>query len=733
MANCGCRATAPQWCFCNTLQSSGAKVVGREFAPVRSEEQCFQELMEVCRSPGFAHAIAMFCFRDNWIGFKDQMTGKLIADRKSPQRLIRTEIASLIGGMLGGTGSIDLPDQGVIAEYLERAECLLEEIHQCMVAEAFSNLQPDSSPLSTGEAIREAAFYATESAYAFQYKDFAEVRYRQDEQWLVDNVGFTLKDAKVIADAIVDIQSQKAMDHLNILRKIDPALWTMLPAFELGPEEVAAAARLPAKKVESFFVAFSCDVKTENVIFHSVTDFNITSARPIAFLEGRYYLFQYVSLMEAVYESPAHWMFQDVAYRATASKNKGHFTEVTAFEFLKKIFGEEHVYQNLDLFDGSNKVGEIDVYVSFGEVGIICQCKSQKLTSASRSGNLVNIKKDFQLAIQEAYGQCRACFDGLKVPDIVVKDAARNVVELQRPERVFPITVISEHFPALNVQVQQFLTTTPAEGFENPLCVDLFTLDVLSELVPSPIRVLAYLERRSLYYDRIMVTNELGVLGYFLKSNLWLESENDFLNLDDSLSSDIDSAVIVRREGLPGKDTPEGLLTRFKDTFVGRVIDDVDRNPNALCVELGLSLLEMGEDGINNIEALVSRIAARGRGDVTLPMENRSSGLTIHCNSDPMYLAEPSLRKHMLRRKYYQKADKWLGLNVDPLSKLVRFGAYVRRRHVFDYELEALMASAPPMAKTEDVLRGVARRKVGRNEKCTCGSGKKYKHCCGKG
>lgn len=700
---------------------------------MRSEEESFQELIELCRRPGFAHAIAMFCFRDNFVALNDQMTGKLLAGKNTPERLVRTEIASLIGGLLGGSGSVELPDQDVIMEYLERAEHLLEEIHQCMIEDAFSGWKADSSPLSTGKAIREAAFYATESAYAFQYKDFADMRYQQDEEWLADNVGFTLKDAKAIADAIIDIQSQKAMNHLKSLRENDPSLWTMLPAFELEPQELTAASGLPVKTVENFLGTFSCDIRSDNSVFRSVTSFNIISARPIVLLEGRYYLFQYVSLMEAVYECPAHWMYQDIAYRAVASKNKGYFTEVMTFDFLKRIFGEEHVYQNLDIYDGMNKVSEIDVYVSFGEYGIICQCKSQKLTAASRSGNLVKIKSDFRLGIQEAYDQCKACFDGLKVPSVVVKDATGNVVDLQRPERVFPITVISDHFPALSIQVRQFLTINHAEGFENPLCVDLFTLDVLSELVPSPIRVLSYLERRSGYYDRVMATNELGVLGYFLKVNLWLETENDFVNLDDSLASDIDAAMIVRREGLPGKDTPEGLLTRFKDTFVGRVIDDVDRNPNSLCVELGLTLLEMGEDGINSVEALVSRMAARGRGDVTLPMENRSSGLTIHCNSDPQYIAEPLLRSHMVRRKYHQKADKWLGLNIRPSTMLVRFGAYVRQKHVFDYELEALMASAPPMVNIKDVLRGAARRRVRRNEKCPCGSGKKYKRCCGAG
>ena len=35
-------------------------------------------------------------------------------------------------------------------------------------------------------------------------------------------------------------------------------------------------------------------------------------------------------------------------------------------------------------------------------------------------------------------------------------------------------------------------------------------------------------------------------------------------------------------------------------------------------------------------------------------------------------------------------------------------------------------------AAAADAKVATAKPKVGRNEPCTCGSGKKYKHCCGK-
>jgi preprotein translocase subunit SecA len=41
---------------------------------------------------------------------------------------------------------------------------------------------------------------------------------------------------------------------------------------------------------------------------------------------------------------------------------------------------------------------------------------------------------------------------------------------------------------------------------------------------------------------------------------------------------------------------------------------------------------------------------------------------------------------------------------------------------------DAAEGAAPPPPKAQPVRRG---RKVGRNEPCPCGSGKKYKKCCG--
>jgi hypothetical protein len=65
--------------------------------PPREEHDIFADLAVLCGSPGFAHAIAFFCYRDNLVRFKEELTPDSLAHLHSGSQLIRTEISTLIG------------------------------------------------------------------------------------------------------------------------------------------------------------------------------------------------------------------------------------------------------------------------------------------------------------------------------------------------------------------------------------------------------------------------------------------------------------------------------------------------------------------------------------------------------------------------------------------------------------------------------------------------------------
>ena len=75
------------------------------------------------------------------------------------------------------------------------------------------------------------------------------------------------------------------------------------------------------------------------------------------------------------------------------------------------------------------------------------------------------------------------------------------------------------------------------------------------------------------------------------------------LLLDDSVASDLDAAMTVRRDGLPGNDTPKGILTKLQNTRLGKIVAEVEHDPNQFCVGMGLSILEMGEDSFRKMSS----------------------------------------------------------------------------------------------------------------------------------
>src|SRR6185295_5882892 len=96
------------------------------------EQDIFNDLAALCVSPGYAHAIAYFCYRDHVVGFGSELKAEDLAKLFSIERLIRTEISTLIGMMLRAQRDMTIPDPKQLQNYVERTEVLLKELHRSM-------------------------------------------------------------------------------------------------------------------------------------------------------------------------------------------------------------------------------------------------------------------------------------------------------------------------------------------------------------------------------------------------------------------------------------------------------------------------------------------------------------------------------------------------------------------------------------------------------------------------
>ena len=296
----------------------------------RTEQQVFEELATLCSSPGYAHAIAYFCLRDSIVSYQEEIRPEDLRPLFRHDRLIRTEISTLVGLMIRAPIDYALPEATTLAEYVEKTETLLNEIHRLMAAPfVLKSLNADgkaNKPFTMGAAFREPIFYGNESAYIFQYRDLSLKKYAADEQWMLANKGFDPTTAREVAKGIALACNKNFSGLGGALKTMSPQQRSCLPAFMFTAQEVADVSGLSIGRVDGVLAAFCVPVGETNGAFHALNDFNIVNAQPLLRVdENRFLLFQIYGIAEALYDAPFYWMGAEQEIAETAMKHRGQF------------------------------------------------------------------------------------------------------------------------------------------------------------------------------------------------------------------------------------------------------------------------------------------------------------------------------------------------------------------------------------------------------------------------
>lgn len=713
----------------------------------RPEQDVFDELAGLCLSPGFAHAIALLTVRDNYVPIEDELTADGMAHMFTRERLIRSEINALVGLMLKGPVDYSQPDHETLLRYMQRAEELLEEIHRGMEAVTWASaFDPTKGPDDKwgGAAMREPVFYCTESAYRCQYEDFSVRKYRADNDWLLKNCGFKIEDVQAVMRAVSEHTERHIPQTYADMEFVEPAKRTILPGFTFSEQDIQAKAGIPLDTVKSVLRAFSVPPAERNVEFRTISDFNVITSTPFLLMpDGRYLAFHPLNHAEALYESPYYWMLKDKPYWPTLSKNRGDFAETLSEELLAKVFGNGRVFRNVKFKKKGTKVdiGEIDVLVLFGDRAIVLQAKTKKMTIAAKKGSDLFIQKDFGESVQDACDQAFSCGSSLLDRDMEFFDSSGQPLQIPALKLIYPLCIVTDHYPALSFQTRQYMKYQSTNGIAPPFVLDVFALDAMTEMLQTPLRLLSYIDRRAKYIEVVIAHHELTVLSYHLKQNLYFDPKVDSVMLEDDISTDLDIAMAARRDGVPGKKTPTGILTKMLGTRVMHIVEQIESRPDPDTIELGFQLLMLGEDSFGQLGDIIGQLsdaamADGGHHDCFMSFGKEGMGLTVHVNNDPIDVATERLRRMCTKRKYEREAAGWYGMCIFPAGNRLRFGMVLEYPWVFDAKMHEATKNMPSLGKlpvgpvVHSQRPAGSRARPGRNEPCYCGSSKKYKKCC---
>lgn len=642
-------------------------------------------------------------------------------------------------------------------------------------------------------SMQEAIFYAGDGAYDLQYIEYLSQKYGLDQQWLRENRDFDFKEVYKIIDSIRQIQQKKAnkAEHVNLRnpefiesiktdikgrnkdKKLKEALVLMefMQFYHLFPPvpEHSGITELERENlfrlnwnifydnlldlfildytqlselcgIDSFFSNFGVTSPAQNKDFKTVGDYNILNSRPIIHLpDGRWFLPLYYLLAEAVYESPFYWMCEDKEYIRKALHNRGKVGEDIVYNLLKPVFGENNVFQSVKIKTSREKTAtDIDVLCLLGNKALCVQVKSKKMTIAARRGEIDALIKDFKGAFQDAYEQGLKCCNYIASKECTFLDNNGN--KLQIPEyikEIYIMGVTTENYPA--IVHNSYVLLKKDESKPNPLFISVFDLELLAHYLQDPYDFMYYVRQRILLMDYLRADEEMVYLGYHLLHKLWKEPKSDFMLLKSDYGNAIDRNFYPYKLGvldeLP-KETDD-IANSWRNAEFDRLCSELKSKNIPGAVDIIFALFDLcsktREDLLKYINATKKRTLEDDKmHSFAMPIDKQFgiSFVSIDSMSQEHLETRTSVYAHI--KKYISKADRWLGLGSYPHSpNIIDCYYYDSAPWIYNEQDEQTCAEFKTLYKSR-ILPINGNKKIGRNDPCPCGSGQKYKKCCGK-
>lgn len=500
---------------------------------------------------------------------------------------------------------------------------------------------------------------------------------------------------------------------------------------------------------EAFLNNFSLTPSnTTNDLYNSFGDYNVIKSHPIIKLdEERYFITISFLLHQAVYESPFYWMFADKKYKIRSSEHRGKVGEEISYNILAPVFNSGKIYKSVKLQSLQNDKStkrrkdetDADVLCIIENKALCVQVKSKKLTELSRKGNDEQLKSDFKEAVQDAYEQ------GLKTRDEILGKSCKLIdswgTEIHLSEdidEVYIMCLTTENYPSLTHQANILLNKNENDPY--PLVLTVFDLELLTHYMSDPFDFLYYIRQRAALMEYFNADEEMTYLGYHLDQKLWKDPNATMTIIDSNYAQIIDRNYYPIKAGINVPDEGDRLKTTWKNELFSKLCNELKDKKYENKVDILFQLYDLSgvaRDGLINYMTklkLLTRNESKSHNFSIPPDENYSPrmGTTyMSLNSDN----EDELNEKLLTltesRKYKSKGDIWVG-----------FGSLKNSTHMVDavtfkkdnWKFNEVMEEKTKMFIGDNEIRNfiLKSKNVGRNEKCQCGSGLKYKKCCGK-
>lgn len=476
--------------------------------------------------------------------------------------------------------------------------------------------------------------------------------------------------------------------------------------------------------------------------------------RPFINVNGRYYCFELLNLMDNLYRVIQRLITRlRPEYKEIWNERQKTIAEELPFTLFMKLLPSAKTYRAVYHRWRTGKSGEMnwcetDGLIIFDDHLIIIEIKAGAFTHSPPA-------TDFPAYMNS-------------IKDLVLKPALQSKRFLEYLESNDEVTIYgSNHEPITKLRRDQFRNitsccvtldnfTTLAAQAENlkPIVADLqdFSiwsiciddLRVYTDIFDSPVMFTHFLEERKRAFKSpaLRATDELDHLCLYLKHNRYVSYAEDFYNA-------IPDAEPVRWHGYrEDLDKYYADLLYFPDVAkkpcqqlpnrLDEIVKTIGRGEKSGRCKAASYLLDMNGDTRNNFNSGIEQVLLKQKekrhivplsllGNINLTIFCEQKGVTSrasHWKRDYVFAT-------MLRSKENERMMLTLFFDEDNKIADVDF-EFIYLKDIPANRYEEIVNRSENQRKhfIQAYLKQSGKKKVGRNEICPCGSGRKYKQCC---
>jgi len=473
--------------------------------------------------------------------------------------------------------------------------------------------------------------------------------------------------------------------------------------------------------------------------------------RPFLKFEGNYYCFDLISLTDNIYRVLQRLILRlQPEYQPTWNERQKVISEKLPFDLFTRILPNATILQNIYHQWQTGKARqknwcETDGLIIYDDHLLIIEVKAGAFTYTSPTTDFeayINSIKD--LVLKPAV-QANRFVDYLKSEDeVAIFDDKHNEIGKIRYKDFRHITaccVTLDGFTTMATQ-EQSLKILEDHSEDFPVwSVSIDDLRVYADLFDTPINFLHFLEERQRAFNvpALNRTDEINHLALYLTYNKYVDLVRDYGESNPigwhGYHEEIDAyfydlMVAPDSSKKPGQKLP----TTFK-----QLLEILTAQYKPGHCKVGCYLLNFAGDTraalCKHVDEVYDLQRQRKR---ILPFSLFGEAkLTVFCIQDDIKIPERTwMHNYVLAALHRAKEHQRLMLVIryDSNRRIVDIDfTFLSSEDISDNKLTEIKSLSEQYAKSRiaSYLRQTNKSKVGRNELCPCGSGKKYKSCCG--